>query len=75
VPAAAASREIVGRLHAATFGPLASDRYVAAAVRAFVNYAPLHDLLATGLSLDEAIEIVADTLVALVDRRRAKGAS
>lgn len=62
---------IAGRLYAAAFGPLADDRFVAAAARAYVNYAPLHDLRSAGLSLDEAIEVVADSLVALVDGRRA----
>jgi AcrR family transcriptional regulator len=61
---------VVGRLHAATFGDLGTDRIVAAATRAYVNYMPLHDLRAAGLSLDEAIEVVAGTLIALVDRRR-----
>jgi AcrR family transcriptional regulator len=61
---------VVGRLYAGTFGDLAADRYVRAAARAYVNYMPLHDLRAAGLSIDEAIEVVAETLVALVDRRR-----
>jgi AcrR family transcriptional regulator len=61
---------IVGRLYAATFLDLAQDRIVAAATRAYVNYAPLHDLRAAGLSLDEAIDVVADSLIALVARRR-----
>jgi AcrR family transcriptional regulator len=61
---------VVGRLHAGTFGDLAGDRYVLAAARAYVNYMPLHDLRAAGLSLDEAIDVVAETLIALVDRRR-----
>ncbi|HXG26432.1 MAG TPA: TetR/AcrR family transcriptional regulator [Candidatus Binatia bacterium] len=64
----------VGRLFAATFGDLASDRVVGAAVRAFVNYMPLHDLRAAGLSLDESIDVVARTLIALVRQRRAAGA-
>jgi AcrR family transcriptional regulator len=63
---------IVGRLYGATFGTVAGDRIVGAAVRAYVNYGPLHDLRGAGLSLDEAIEVVADTLVALVQRRRAE---
>lgn len=62
---------VIGRLYAAAFGPLATDRPVAAASRAFVNYGPLHDLRDAGLSLDEAIEVVADSLIALVERRRA----
>lgn len=66
---------VIGRLYAAAFGPLAGDRAVAAASRAFVNYAPLHDLRSSGLSLDEAIEVVADSLIALVERRRAATAT
>ncbi len=61
---------IVGRLYAATFLDLAEDRVVGAATRAYVNYGPLNDLRAAGLSLDEAIDVVADTLIALVERRR-----
>ena len=61
--------EVVARLYAATFGSMATDRMVAAATRAYVNYAPLNDLRAAGLSLDEAIDVVADTLIALVERR------
>jgi AcrR family transcriptional regulator len=61
---------IVGRLYAATFLDLAEDRIVGAANRAYVNYAPLNDLRAAGLSLDEAIDVVTDTLIALVERRR-----
>ena len=61
---------IVGRLYSATFGDLAGDRILGAAVRAYVNYAPLHDLRAASLTLDEAIELVAESLIDLVDRRR-----
>jgi AcrR family transcriptional regulator len=61
---------IVARLYAATFLDLAEDRIVGAATRAYVNFAPLHDLRAAGLSLDEAIDVVADTLIDLVARRR-----
>ncbi len=61
---------VLGRLYAAAFGTLAGDRVVAASARAFVNYEPLHDLRAAGLSLDEAIDVVADALVALADGRR-----
>ena len=49
---------------------VATDRMVAAAARAYVNYLPLNDLRAAGLSLDEAIEVVADTLTVLVGRRK-----
>jgi hypothetical protein len=61
---------VVGRLYAATFLDLAWDRVVGAAARAYVNYAPHNDLRAAGLSLDEAIELVATTLIDLVARRR-----
>jgi AcrR family transcriptional regulator len=61
---------VVGRLYAATFGELATDRIVAAAARAYVAYAPLHDLRAAGLSLDEAIAVVSDSLIALAAQRR-----
>lgn len=63
--------EVVGRLYTAAFAPLDGDRLIAAAARAYVNYAPLHDLRVAGLSLDEAIDVVAESLIALVDRRRA----
>lgn len=62
---------VLGRLYAAAFAPLSADRVVAAAARAFVGYAPLHELRAAGLSLDEAIEVVADSLIALVGRQSA----
>ncbi|HUQ43675.1 MAG TPA: TetR/AcrR family transcriptional regulator [Candidatus Limnocylindria bacterium] len=61
---------VVGRLYAATFLDLASDRVVEAAARAYVNYSPLNDLRAAGLTLDEAIEVVSNTLIDLVARRR-----
>jgi len=63
---------IVARLYAATFLDLAEDRIVGAATRAYVNFAPLYDLRAAGLSLDEAIDVVADTLIDLVARRRSE---
>jgi len=63
----------IGRLQLATFGELAADPVVAAAVRAFVNYGPFHELRGAGLSLDEAIGVVGDALVAVVQRRRGKG--
>lgn len=62
--------DVVTRLFAATFLDLAEDRIVGAAARAYVNYAPLNDLRAAGLSLDEAIDVVADSLIALVGSRR-----
>ena len=58
---------IVARLYAATFGDLAGDRFVAAATRAYVNYGPLYDLRAAGLSLDESIELVGQSLIDLAD--------
>jgi AcrR family transcriptional regulator len=66
----AAYFEVIGRLQAATFQDLAEDRIVGAATRAYVNYAPLHDLRAAGLSLDEAIDVVVDSLIDLMARRR-----
>jgi AcrR family transcriptional regulator len=63
----------IGRLQAETFGDLAEDRVVGAAVRAFVNYGPFHELRGAGLSLDEAIGVVGEALVAVVQRRRRKG--
>ena len=60
------------RLFEATFRDIASDRVVAAAARAYVNYGPLYDLRAAGLNLDEAIEVVTDSLVELARQRRAR---
>jgi len=62
--------DVVKRLYAATFLDLAPDRIVGGAARAFVNYMPLNDLRAAGLSLDDSIEVVAGTLIDLVNRRR-----
>lgn len=62
--------EIAGRFYQAAFRDLAADRHVQAAARAYVNYSPLYELRAAGLSLDESIELVAATLVDLVQRRR-----
>lgn len=62
---------VVARLFKATFGDLAGDRYVAAAARAYVNYMPLNDLRSAGLTLDEAIEVVSGSLIALTRQRRA----
>ena len=61
---------VIGRLYAATFGELATDRIVSAAARAYVNYAPLNDLRAAGLTLDETIEVVSDSLISLAAQRR-----
>src|SRR5215212_2223386 len=54
---------VVARLYAAAFGELATDRYVTAAARAYVNYGPLNDLRDAGLSIDESIELVAQSLI------------
>ena len=62
--------EIAGRLFAATFQDLATDRVVVGAARAFVDYPPLNALRAAGLDLDETIEVVADALVDITRRRR-----
>lgn len=56
--------------YGAAFGELAGDPKVAGAVRAFVDYAPLHALRAAGLTLEESIEVVADALVNLAQRQR-----
>jgi AcrR family transcriptional regulator len=63
----------IGRLQVATFNGLAADPVVVAAVRAFVNYGPFHELRDAGLSLDDAIVVVGDALVAVVARRRREG--
>jgi AcrR family transcriptional regulator len=66
----------LARLYAATFGEVAEDRQVAAAARAYVNYGPLYDLRKAGLSLEESIELVGDSLVAVAERAsRRVGAS
>lgn len=62
--------ETAGRLFAATFRDLAADRMVAAATRAYVNYSPLYDLRAAGLQLEEAIEVVGNSLIELARQRR-----
>jgi AcrR family transcriptional regulator len=61
---------IAGRLFEATFRDLAADRVVGAAARAYVNYGPLNDLRAAGLDLEEAIDVVATSLIDLARRRR-----
>jgi AcrR family transcriptional regulator len=60
----------VARLRVATFGELADDVVVGAAVGAFVDYGPFYALLGAGLSLDQAIAVVGDALVAVIDRRK-----
>jgi AcrR family transcriptional regulator len=61
---------VVRHLYEATFADLAGDRYVAAAARAYVNYMPLHDLRAAGLTVEEAIDVVAGSLMGLARARR-----
>ena len=65
---------VIARLYAATYRELARDRYVAAATRAYVNYAPFNDLRDAGLSLDESIDLVGSTLIAVAQdaTRRAR---
>ena len=58
--------EVLRRFQAAAFGAALEDRRVAGAVRAYVNFAPFHDLQESGLTIDEAIEVVAGSLVNLV---------
>ena len=62
--------EVFARFQAAAFGELASDRIVAATVRAFVDYGPLSALRGAGLSLEEAIDVVGDALVGVAQRRQ-----
>ncbi|HET9852646.1 MAG TPA: TetR/AcrR family transcriptional regulator [Candidatus Limnocylindrales bacterium] len=57
--------ETFATFYGAAFGELAKDRRVGGAVRAFVDYGPLNALRAAGLTLDEAIDLVADALVGL----------
>lgn len=64
-----AYNETVRRLRIAAFGSLVDDPHVAAAVRAFVDYAPMYGLLGAGLTLDDAIEVVSWALLAVVERR------
>lgn len=68
---AAAYYESSARFFAATYRDLAADRVVAAATRAYVNYAPLNDLRAAGLNLEESIEVVGNSLIELARQRRA----
>jgi AcrR family transcriptional regulator len=63
---------VIARLHAATFGDLAGDRVIGAATRAFVNYAPYYDLRGAGLSLEEAVDIVARSLITLAEGQRTR---
>ena len=58
------------RYFEATFRDLAADRLMAAAARAYVNYGPLHDLRGAGLQLEEAIEVVGNSLIELARQRR-----
>ena len=62
--------ETAGRFFAATFTDLAADSVMAAAARAYVNYGPLNDLRAAGLNLEEAIEVVGNSLIELARQRR-----
>lgn len=57
--------ETFSAFHDAAFGKLAGNRRIGGAVRAFVDYGPLNALRAAGLTLDEAIDLVADALVGL----------
>jgi AcrR family transcriptional regulator len=61
--------ETAARLFEATFRDLAGDRFVAAAARAYVNYGPLYDFRAAGLSLEESIEVVSSSLIELARER------
>jgi AcrR family transcriptional regulator len=61
--------ETFAAFYCAAFGDLAGDRTIGGAVRAFVDYGPLNALRAAGLTLDEAIDVVAESLVDLAHRR------
>jgi AcrR family transcriptional regulator len=58
-----------GAFVGAAFGPLAGDRFVGAAIRAFVDYPPWNALREAGLSLDESIDVIADALVQVARKR------
>ncbi len=57
------------RFYEAAFGSIAADPSVAGAVRAFVDFGPLNALRSTGLTLDQAIDLVGDVLIGVVRRR------
>jgi AcrR family transcriptional regulator len=61
--------ESFARFIGAAFGPLAADRIVAAAIRAFIDFPPWDALRESGLSLDESIEVIADALVQVAEKR------
>jgi AcrR family transcriptional regulator len=63
------------RFYEVTFLDLAADRVVAAAARAYVNYGPLYDLRAAGLSLEESVEVVGSSLIELARQRRSLAGS
>ena len=58
------------KFFSATFRDLASDRVVGAAARAYVNYGPFNDLREAGLNLEEAIEVVGNSLIEIARQRR-----
>jgi AcrR family transcriptional regulator len=62
--------EVVARFYEAALGDLAQDRFMGAAARAFVDYAPWSTLKASGLSPDESVELIGNALVDLARRRR-----
>jgi AcrR family transcriptional regulator len=61
--------ETFGAFVGAAFGELARDRYVAAAIRAFVDYPAWNALREGGLNLDESIGVIADALVNIARQR------
>lgn len=62
----------LGRLQAAAFGPLASDRLVMAAANGFVHWAVLGTMRAMGASLEEVIQAVGDAILLVVSRSRTR---
>jgi AcrR family transcriptional regulator len=60
---------VLAGFQAAAFGELVNDKTFAAAVRAFVDYGPRNALLASGLTVDEAIDLVAGALIGIARQR------
>jgi AcrR family transcriptional regulator len=60
---------VLAGFQAAAFGELVNDKTFAAAVRAFVDYGPRNALMASGLTVDEAIDLVAGALLGIARQR------
>lgn len=65
--------EAFGQFVGAAFGELASDRIMAGAIRAFVDYPPWNALREAGLTIDESIEVIGDALVDVAHKRAPAG--